>query len=80
VPSMFTCSAEKAADTWSAWAVACVAACRIAQPDSTGPADQVVLPSYDAVAAVAAAVVVDAVCRTHIRIQGGVLGCSYQDR
>jgi hypothetical protein len=86
VPSVSTCSAETATDTWTAWAVVSVAAYRTAQLDSTVSAVQGVLPSSDAdavvvVAAVAAAaVVVDAVCKTHIQKQVGVLVYSCQGR
>ena len=77
VQSVSTCSAGWATDTWSAWAVAFVAVYRTGQPDSTGLADRVVLPSY---AAAAAAVVVDAVYRIRKQKQVGVLVCSSQDR
>ena len=74
-----TCSAGSATDTWTLAVASVAAAYHTGQPDSTGPAVPAVQPSYDVVVA-AAAVVVDAVCKTHIQKQGGVLACSCRGR
>jgi len=78
LPCMSTCSADSATGTWTSAVAFAAAAYHTGQPDSTGPAVLAVQPSYDVV--VAAAVVVDAVCKTHIQKQVGVLVYSYRDR